>query len=187
MLRVLDCQFDFMTNRIGIADLRLMDYDLAVHADMLLWSHDETPQNIAKMLYNIMFGVPQVSVLLNNTDDMQGRVIKNYIDYWYKNRKTILHGDFKACAPHMNYTKISSEDDDKIIEVLYAENNLIYNGKKHDIFNACEKEFVIIENTCDASVEISVYDCFGDEISSQVSNDQLLKINVPVGGYMKIR
>ena len=187
MLRVLDCQFDFLTNRIGIADLRLMNYDLAVHADMLLWSHDETPQNIAKMLYNIMFGVPQNSVLLKNTNKKQGKVIKNYIDYWYKNRKTILHGEFKAYAPHMNYTRISSEDEEKTIEVLYSENTLVYDGKKQDVFNATEKDFIIIENLNDAHFKVRVYDCCGKEMQFRFTKDKLLKINVPVGGYMKIR
>ena len=83
MLRVLDCPFDYITNRVGIVDLRLLNYDLAVHADMLIWAKDEKLETSAKMLLNILFGVPQISVLLQNSSDEQKKLISAYVHYWY--------------------------------------------------------------------------------------------------------
>jgi preprotein translocase subunit Sec63 len=34
--------YDALTNRIGIVDLRLMGYPIAVHSDMLFWSKKES-------------------------------------------------------------------------------------------------------------------------------------------------
>ncbi|MBQ6118165.1 MAG: alpha-galactosidase, partial [Clostridia bacterium] len=64
MLRVCDCAFDVISNRIGVVDLRMLRSPLAVHSDMLLWARDEAPETCAVMLLNVLFAVPQVSVLL---------------------------------------------------------------------------------------------------------------------------
>ena len=64
MLRVGDCAYEAQLNRIGITDLRLLGYPVAVHADMLFWAPEESIRMCTRQLLNILFGVPQISVNL---------------------------------------------------------------------------------------------------------------------------
>lgn len=187
MLRVIDCAFDTVTNRIGIVDLRLMDYDLAVHADMLLWAQDETPTNCAKMLLNIMFGVPQFSVLLQNSSVEQKKVISQYIAYWEENKNLILHGTFKAENPGIGYSFVSSENTEKCIAVAYAKNDVLFKGKETDVFNATAKNYFYIENSSGKDAQAVVFDCFGTLIAECAIEPGVCKVQVPEGGMVKIQ
>ena len=187
MLRVGDCPFDHVTNRVGIADLRLMNYDLAVHADMLVWAKDESVTNCAKMLLNIMFGVPQISVLFQNSSEEQKELIRRYIAYWYENRKVILHGAFKAYSPEACYSLLSSENDEKRIAVAYSRNDYKYDGKPTDIFNATANNYLYIENSSEGDINVLSYDCMGNQIEKIKIAQTVCKVMVPEGGSIAIR
>ena len=186
MLRVLDCPFDYITNRVGIVDLRLLNYDLAVHADMLIWAKDEKLETSAKMLLNILFGVPQISVLLQNSSDEQKKLITAYVHYWYENRKILLHGEFKAKHPEACYSLVSSESEYKRIAAAYAENVLSFDGKESDIFNATETENMYLENASGSSAEVKIYDCLGNQVDSATVLPGIVKLAVPQGGRMNV-
>ncbi len=187
MLRVIDCAFDTVTNRIGIVDLRLMNYDLAVHADMLLWAQDEMPVNCAKMLLNIMFGVPQFSVLLQNSSEEQKKVISQHIAYWEANKGIILHGTFKAENPETGYSFVSSENEEKCVAVAYAKNEVFFTGKETDVFNATAKEYFYIENGSGQDAKAVTVDCMGTQIEECTIKSGICKVQVPEGGMVKIQ
>lgn len=187
MLRVADCAFDPVTNRVGIADLRLMNYDLAVHADMLLWSKDENITNCAKMLLHILFGVPQISVSLCESSAEQKDLIRRYLDYWYTNRKVLLHGTFKAYNPEACYSLLSSEDDEKRIAVAYSRNDYQFDGKATDIFNATAYDYLYIDNVSGQSTNAVSYDYMGNMVQELTISQGVLKVEVPEGGCVVIR
>jgi alpha-galactosidase len=165
-------------------DLRLLNYKLAVHADMLVWAQDESLENIAKMLLNIMFGVPQISVLLQNCNDEQKKVLQYYIEYWKNNRDTILHGVFKAQNPETCYSVVSAESQDKKVVVMYSEKVVFFEGKPTDIFNATSVGHLYIENNSDACVIAEVYDYFGNKVSECTLKGDVQKLLVPQGGHV---
>lgn len=186
MLRVADCAFDVVTNRVGIVDLRLMNYQLAVHADMLVWAQDEKLENIAKMLLNIMFGVPQISVLLQNCNEEQKKVLKYYITYWKNNKDTILHGALQAQNPEMCYSVVSAESEDKKVTVVYSEKVVCFDGKTTDVFNATSTGHLYIEKNSDACVIAEVYDYFGNQVSEYTLEGGVQKVFVPKGGHVSL-
>ena len=186
MLRVADCAFDLVTNRVGIADLRLMNYDLAVHADMLMWSKDESITNCAKMLLHILFGVPQISVSLFESSEEQKALIHKYLDYWYTNRKVLLHGTFKAHNPEACYSLLSSEDDEKRIAVAYSRNDYQFDGKATDIFNATAYDYLYIDNVSEKNAVVTSYDCMGGCVENKEMGQGVYKVTVPEGGYVNI-
>lgn len=188
MLRVCDCAYDSVTNRIGTIDLRLLSADTAIHADMLLWGKDELIENCGVQLLNIMFSVPQISVLLTNSTEDQLRLLKNYLNYWEQNKEILLHGKLTVSNPEINYSEISSEDNNKKITVLYTKNVVTYTGKPLDLFNATNMEFVCIENDTGKKLRVIVKDCFGSVMTEQdVNSKDLVKISVPVAGSCEIR
>lgn len=185
MLRVADCAFDLISNRVGIIDLRLMNYDLAVHADMLLWSKEEKPEICAKMLYNIMFAVPQISIMLKKYPEQHRLLISNFINYWYNNKDVLLHGKFIVEDVENFYSYASAENNEKKIIVCYAKSDVVFDGKNIDLFNATSNDFVYVDSQSNGIVEI--YDCFCDKLSNvEIKANQVAKILLPQGGMAKI-
>ena len=52
MFRVGDCPNNFVKNRVGITDLRMLSGQSAVHSDMLMWHPEESPENCAIQMEN---------------------------------------------------------------------------------------------------------------------------------------
>lgn len=184
MLRVADCAFDSLTNRIGVADLRLPNYDLAVHSDMLYWSKDETLENIKKQLLDVLFSVPQISVLLTQSSNNQLEMIKKHIEYWEENKQILLHGKFIASNVSHNYTTISAENDDKKIAVLYAVNSYKIDEKNVDIFNATDSQDIYLDCLNKATVEI--YDINFNKVNQFSLDKGVNRFNVEVGGMIRV-
>lgn len=187
MLRVADCAFDSLTNRIGIADLRMPCYDLAVHSDMLLWGKGESAKNCALQLLDVMFSVPQISVLLKNSTDEQRKVLKNFVSYWTENKDLLLHGEFSADNVKYNYPVLSSKKDGKRVTVAYLPVTTVYNGEILDLFNATEQPALYVENPCKYKVEITVYDYFGNVITKEIMRGKSLRLEVPTAGKVHIK
>ena len=188
MLRVGDCAYDALTNRIGIVDLRLMGYPVAVHSDMLFWSKEEAIPLCARQLLNIMFGVPQISVILADSTDEQKQLLKNYLDYWTENRDVLLHGTFRPLHPELNYTSVTAETEQKSITVLYADLPYTWDGKDSDVFLNGDKDGLILENAADHDGEAVWYDCFGNKLGSMtVKSGMIVRIPVPQTGMVALR
>lgn len=188
MLRVADCAYDAMSNRIGIADLRLMGYPVAVHSDMLFWSKHEKISLCARQLLNILFGVPQISVILADSTQEQKELLKHYLDYWTENRDILLHGAFRPLNPEMNYPSISAENDSKRITALYADLAYRWDGKRSDVFWVGDADGMILENASDKMAEIGWFDCFGKQQGSmQINEKAMMRVPVPQGGMVQVR
>ena len=184
MLRVADCAFDSITNRIAVADMRLLGYNLAVHSDMLYWAKSETEENVAKQLFNVAFSVPQISVLLREIPKGQLEVLKNFISYWTQNNQTLLHGKFSAEGIDCTYSMLSAESKDKKIVALYLKNDICYDGKKTDILNASRLDTVFVDFG-KHKARVKVFDIFG-KLIAQETYSGVAKLTVPVGGRVEI-
>lgn len=185
MLRVADCAFDSVNNRIAVADLRLMNYDLAVHSDMLYWSKHESVTNIKRQLLNVLFSVPQISVLLTQSSQEQLEVIKNHLDYYYANRELLLHGEIQPLTNDQLYPCISAVLGDKTVTVL---NNSIvceYNGKEHDVFNNSDKDSLVIISKQNAKA--CVVDLFGKCVKTFDICIGANLVDVSIGGLISIK
>ena len=186
MLRVMDCPADMIKNRMGSADVRFLSGKTPVHSDMLMWDLNDTPENAAMQIINSMFCVPQISVLLDKIPHGHIKMLKYYLSVWKENVDTILSGKFKADHPECNYTSLSSELDNRLFAVLYA-NSLIEIDKKFQnivLINGTGKEnlYVDIQN---GIYNYDITDCMGNLIETgKVSG--LAKINIPKSGLAKL-
>ncbi len=185
MLRMCDCAFDFITNRLGTVDLRLLGYPVSVHSDMLLWSKDETPENIAAMLLNVAFSVPQISVLTAEMNGRQRDVIKNYLTYWTKYRDVFLHGEMTVFDPQANYSCVCAENEDLKIAVLYLPVIFSFNGKSTDVFNACSEDGIFVE--CETETQAVCYDIYGQKTAEISIGAGAAKLPVARGGKAELR
>lgn len=147
MLRVADCPADGIRNRIGIADIRLLSGSVPAHSDMLMWNINEGVENAALQIVNIIFGVPQISMLIDKLPKKHYAMLKFYLDFWNSNRDILLFGEFVAENPEANYSFISSEKDNKIIAAAYSKNVMTV-SKKYDkiiLLNGTAKESLIFD------------------------------------------
>lgn len=188
MIRVADCAFDSLTNRIGVADLRIMTDTIAVHSDMLLWSPEETPVNCEMQLLDVMFSAVQVSVLPTQATQEQKKLLKAFTDYACRNRDVLLKGHFSVSHPELNYTRLTSEikEKNRRITVLYANEAYEYGGMNEDVWNGCFAEEITVINRDCRKIRITVR-AFTGGVSAVISSSQaLLSVPVPAAGMLEI-
>lgn len=188
MLRVGDCAYHALTNRIGMVNLRLMNYPIAVHADMLCWSPLEDAKLCAKQLLNVLFCVPQISVILGDCSEDQRRLIRHYLAYWTENRDILLHGRFRAENPEYHYPYVSAEGEAKIITALYADTPYTYTGKEADVHLNGNLDGLMFENPTDQILEGEIYNLYGELVEKvKVGANTIVKLPVPQVGMLHIR
>ena len=188
MLRVADCAYDAMTNRIGTVDLRLLNYPVAVHSDMLFWAPSESPVLCAKQLLSIMFSVPQISVLLTESTEEQRDLIRAFLAYWKENRETLLHGAFIPLHPELNYPIITAKGEAKQITVLYGGRSFRIGDFPCDIFADQSAEGIYIENASTKGRTVELFDRFGSVFlgTEELTPLSIQKITFPRTGMIRI-
>lgn len=184
MLRVCDCAFDVISNRIGVIDLRMLRYPLAVHSDMLLWARDEAPETCAVMLLNVLFAVPQISVLLQYAPPEQQAVLRRFLAYRNAHRELLLFGELTVYEPEANYTMVSAEDDSLRVTALYSPRVFVFDGKTADVFNATATGRLVF--TAELPGEAECFDCFGNRTKRFSFVPGAVSLPVPRGGMARL-
>lgn len=196
MLRVADCPGDSFTNRIGIAALRMTSGGTAVHSDMVTWHYDETPEQAAFQLTNILFGVPQISTKWHCMTEAQQKMVSYLLGLWCEYRDTILHGKMLYHDYASNYPYISARSENTQIGAVYA-------GKMAYIEEPTD-EIVLINASLDHTVFLcaadggiayryDIYDCMGNRTGEGILtlDGDGLSIpgipGVPVNGVVKMK
>ena len=133
-----------------------------------------------------MFGVPQISVLLQESSEEQIKLIKYYVDYWYKNRAVIMRGRFSATDPDCLYSTMSSETEDKRVTVCYNRNSYLYDGKQTDLFNSTASDIFYIDNDTTAPIKIVTRDPLGNITAETTLPTGVSKLAIPQGGMAEI-
>ncbi len=165
MLRVYDCPNDIMKNRMGVIDLRLMSGSTAIHSDMLMWNQNDTVENAARQIINILFSVPQISVDLKKMKEEHLQMIKFYLNFWKENRDTILNGKVIPYNPEACYTKAAAVTDKCEIVCAYSSNSYTLNANpdKLVMINGTGlKEMYLDSEVSTGAHKYEIYDCMGN-------------------------
>ena len=96
MLRVGDCPGDVLTNRSQAINLRFTSGETAVHSDMIMWNKNDSVENAAEQFINVIYSVPQISMLIDELPEDHIKMLKFYIDFWNENRNVLLVGKLTA-------------------------------------------------------------------------------------------
>lgn len=192
MLRVSDCPADSIKNRVGMVDLRMLSGSTAVHSDMLEWNYADTSENVAAQLVNILYTVPQISVLTEKLSPEHKKVLSFFIAFWKEYRDILLNGKFKAFAPWANYSAVSAEKDGIIVYTAYegrvAEIGTSFN--KLVLVNGTQKNGLVLNYSRGESItgkSCVIYDCTGRErYKYNLVQEELRHIPVPIMGVAVI-
>lgn len=185
MFRVADCPGNYIYNRVGVLDLRLIMGKSAVHSDMLMWHKNETAEKDAIQIINVIFSTMQYSAKLDTLNDRTKKMSKFWIDFMKEKKETLLECDLRCYDPHMLYTWAESVNEKECIAAVYLEDKCIKpeTKAKSYILNGTTSNRVVCELT--GTFEIEIFDCCGDKVSDQMifnSNKEISIIEIPSGG-----
>lgn len=190
MLRAADCPGDMKTNRIRIADLRITSGESAVHADMLEWNIDESPEVAARNIINSIFGVIQYSVMLRDIPQEHKMVIKNWLQFSMEHRSALLKGEFEPYHKESGYPMIKASDEKETILAVYQDNLVASldndSAKAFYVLNASGTDNITLDLSKKAKKAYTV-DAFGNQHNIKNPAKGLSRVSVPDGGYLFIR
>jgi len=192
MFRATDCPNMAVVNRVRTTDVRLLCGNTAPHSDMFMWHIDEPVEKAALQILNILFSVPQLSVLLDKVPQDHVRMIQFWTQYWKKNRHVLLDGEFLPQNPGALYPLLISRTAEKTIAALY--NDMVVNldqanQREWDFVNAKSSEAVVVAvSDPPGKVTVTIFDCMGERIFQSKKNMKkgVVRFDVPPSGLLSI-
>lgn len=187
--RAADCPYDLTLNRVSVIDLRLLSGSTPVHSDMLMWHNNETPENCALQIINVLFSVIQLSVKLAEQSEKQKKVIQFWLDFAKKNKKLLQGSELKVHDPQNLYTAVEGIGDNEKISVIYTPNkSIIIDKDTTTVINGTQKGSIILEFLNDSEYQYEILDCMGGKIQeSTINGSGLCRVCVPEGGMIIIK
>lgn len=190
MFRAADCPNDPLRNRVSILDLRMLSATSPVHADMLMWHPDETVSNVALQFINTLFGVPQVSMRLDELSAGHRRVVHHWLLFGLRHRKSLLDGALQASHPESHYSNVSARTDDALISVAYDTPVFeLHDDDPHSavLVNGSPWSSAILSlSAIWAGAQIRTVDAVGDVQRAETVVPGLSRAEIPVGGYAEL-
>ncbi|KAA1243068.1 glycoside hydrolase family 36 protein [Aquimarina sp. RZ0] len=192
MFRAFDCPGDSVMNRVRIADIKMLCRNTAVHSDMFTYHNEEPLEIKALQIINTLFGVPQLSILLQQASEEELSMIHFYTQYWKKNAACFLAGNFKPYKPLANYPILKSSSDELTIIGLYDNYIIDFEEKtqKIDIINAqINTKIVLSCNKNYGAYLCTIYDCTGQKINEYnlMIVNGVIQIEVPISGMIHLK
>lgn len=190
MLRVIDCPGDAVRNRVGILDIRLLSDTVPAHSDMIMWDTNDKVENAALQIINVLFGVPQISMLLDKLPEDHYKMLRFYLNFWNRNREVLLDGDLVVENQEANYSFASVEKDNLLIAAAYSKPFLTLNKEYSRIIfvngTGCNQLF--IEFPPEAHTYCyKIWKCTGIVVKEGLCDKGQLvsKFTVPRSGYIE--
>ena len=185
MIRVGDCALDAFINRVGILDLRMTSGKVAVHSDMITWNNNDTNESVAKQLIAVLFGVPQISVRLDEIKAKHYEVLKFWLNFWMENREVLLDGKLKIYNPEANYSMAESELNSTKICVCYSRNIVEASGADFIVVNGTGENFIAVK--ANGYFKYTILDCKGVCVNSGKQHIKDVEIfDVPQSGVLQL-
>jgi len=188
MIRCSDSPADSDRIRKQVADLRLTSGDTAVHADMLVWHPEESPERAARPILNSLFSVIQYSMVLNRLPEAHRAVVRHWIDFTQKHRAALVRGAFRPYHPELLYPRIEGESETERVVALYSV------AQPVDVADL-SKPVVLVNATFETSVPVvasvparaKLFDVVGREQGDVEIQPGVRMLSVPVSGHAEIR
>ncbi len=182
MLRVGDCPGDILTNRSQAINLRFTSGKTAVHSDMIMWNKNDMVENAAEQFINVLYSVPQISMVISELPQDHKKMLKFYIDFWKENREVLLDGKLTAENPESEYSSARATLEDTEIITSYTNSLVEILQNKSIILNTTLKDFVVVKGA--EGYKAKVLNCLGETISEFIIKNALEEISVSRAGII---
>ncbi len=182
MLRVGDCPGDVLTNRSQAINLRLTSGKTAVHSDMIMWNKTDSVENAAEQFINIIYTVPQISVMIDELNEKHHRMLKFYISFWKEYSNILLNGKLTAENPETDFSSARVTLKGTEIITPYTNSLVEIFENKSIILNATAKEFLVIKGA--EGYKAKVVNCLGETVTEFIIKNTLEEIKVSRAGLI---
>ena len=182
MLRVGDCPGDVLTNRSQAINLRFTSGKTAVHSDMIMWNKTDSVENAAEQFINIIYTVPQISVMIDELNEKHHRMLKFYISFWKEYSNILLNGKLTAENPETDFSSARATLKGTEIVTPYTDSLVEIFEDKSIILNATTKEFLVVKGA--EGYKAKVVNCLGETITEFIIKNTFEEIKVPRAGII---
>jgi alpha-galactosidase len=190
LYRASDVPINFAWNRWQATMLRLLAPDRAVQLDPALWHPDDTDENVAVHLINVICSVPIISVDLERYPPSHKDLIRAWIGFYNAHRQTIIHGRFQPIFRQGHVSLIHFVGVDERIIGLYddiafapelgSSPTWILNASTRSVINllpdGVKDEFIVVRRNK-----------FGREEARELVRFPVQRLIAEVGGSLEIR
>src|SRR5918993_359305 len=193
MFRAMDCPNDAVENRMHTLDIRLLCGDTATHSDMLMWHAEDPVHSAALQLVNVLFSVPQISVLLDRIPLEHVEMLRFWLGFWREHRDVFLDGALEPLNPEAIYPIVLARTESKLAAVAYGNAVVSLEGQVPAtllvVNGTLEKGVVLYVAEAAGARGIEVRDCRGrvtgtDNIGLETG---LHRIDIPPGGVAVLK
>lgn len=171
IFRAVDCPLDDLENRIRICDIRLISGDSAVHSDMIMWNNYDTTQSAALQFVNILFSVPQISMLIDKLSNSHYNMLRFYCNLWNKYRDAFINGNFIPLNPHCRYNILCGYTNDTFV-CTYHSNEIINLSKIYEnmifVNGTYDHNLNLTINTKKLNKYLTIYNYEGDIVFNDI-------------------
>ncbi|CAN5656611.1 hypothetical protein BH20ACT12_BH20ACT12_16170 [soil metagenome] len=165
MFRAMDCPNDAVENRMHTLDIRLLGGGTATHSDMLMWHTEDPVHSAALQLVNVLFSVPQISVLLDRIPPEHVEMLRFWLGFWREHRDVFLDGALEPLHPEANYPVVLARTESKLAAAAYGNAVVPLEGAIPStllVVNGTLEEGVVLYLADDAGTRgIEVRNCMG--------------------------
>lgn len=205
IFRAADCPNDAVENRIRVLDLRLLAGGTAVHSDMLMWHPEETAEQAARQIINVLFAVPQLSIRLDLLPERHMAMVRYWMGFWMEHRDILLDGRLQPRHPELLYPLVEASLHTKRITVVYQADAVAAETpeetgnkapgnrnaiKEWSLVNGTSKNRLAVELLQEwGPVRLDIFDCTGAAVQQQIKtlSPGLHSLPVPPSGMVRLQ
>jgi alpha-galactosidase len=189
LYRASDVPFNFAWNRWQAAMLRLLVPDRAVHLDPAIWHPEDSDENVAVHLINLICSVPMVSIELDRYPQSHIDLIRQWIAFYRAHRETIVHGRFEPLLRLGHVPLINFGGEEETIVAVYEDFAFALDASVLPVWllNASARPHVeLLPGTLCGPHQVRRYDKFGRVTGESIVEFPAAAVPVEVGGYLRI-
>lgn len=191
ILRVGDCVGGALINRVSGIDLRLLTESTAVHSDMILWNYEAPVETAADQMVNVLYCVPQISVLFDKLPDDHKKMLAFYLKFIDDNRHILLDGELIPLGVESKYSLVYAKTGSEVIATIYS--NPVFKMEEElsrlVIANARGLADAYVDNRCDAKAyTYEIKNCMGETVDAGEVTlaTGITRFEIPVCGFLML-
>jgi len=160
---------------------------------MLMWHAEDPVESAALQLVNVIFSVPQISVLLDRIPSEQVEMLRFWLGFWRDHRDVLLDGALQPLHPEANYPLVLARTESKLVAAAYGNAVVPLVGEIPStllVVNGTLEEGVVLQLENDQGTRaVELRDCRGRVMSNDTIGLEagLLGIDIPPAGVALLK
>lgn len=173
-------------NRWQATMLRLLTPDRAVHLDPALWHPDDSAENVAVHLINLLVGVPMVSIELEDYPQAHIDLIRHWIGFYNSHRPTLAFGRFQPTLGTGSIPVIRFDSPQETIIALYEDVSVSLEEAAPVVWllNASTRPSIRLDGGFPGPCRVQTYDKFGAQVHDEHLMVPAARLDVEIGGSL---